>query len=228
MKKVLLLGDTIRVSYQERVKELLSDVAEVVFPHHNSGYSAAVLWYLREQFVRIYQWGEIDVVHWNTGLWDHHRTLDDGLPLITAEEYLHINRRLHKQLEFYSKKQVFATTLPAGDSYKYDKNSIYGIPKDEWNREIAEYNAVLVPYLQHHGVKINDLYSTVSAHPEYLGEDGISLSEEGVEEAAQQIAASIRLALAEGDEAKPIETKSSPSEKAEAAPYIDWEYTKKR
>ena len=35
MKKILLLGDSIRMGYQNEVKELLKDEYEVVFPQEN-------------------------------------------------------------------------------------------------------------------------------------------------------------------------------------------------
>jgi len=195
MKKVMLIGDEIRLAYQERVRELLADVCEVVYVRNNSGYTASALWFVREQVENAFKWEDIALIHWNTGIWDHHRTLDDGLPLISAEEHLRWNRRFHRQLALYADRLIWATTTPAGDGYKYDPNGIYGIPKDEWNREVKLYNDMVSAYLSNKGVVINDLYTLVSAHPEYLGEDGINLSEAGVEAVSQHIAREIRTLL---------------------------------
>ena len=96
MKKVLLLGDDICFGYRERVKELLSDICEIVHPDINAGYTASALWFIREQHDVKYHWDELDLIHWNTGLWDHHRTLDDGLPLVSVEHYLWLNKRFHR------------------------------------------------------------------------------------------------------------------------------------
>ncbi len=195
MKKVMLIGDEIRLAYQERVKELLSDICEVVYVRNNSGYTASALWFVREQVENVFKWEDIALIHWNTGIWDHHRTLDDGLPLISAEEHLRWNRRFHRQLALYADRLIWATTTPAGEGYKYDPNTIYGIPKDEWNKEVKLYNDLVSAYLTNKGVAINDLYTLVSEHPEYLGEDGINLSAEGVEAVAQQIAREVRTLL---------------------------------
>ena len=191
MKKVLLMGDEIHFSYQERVKELLADVCEVISDPCNSKYTANALWLVRDQIELTMQLKDIDLIHWNNGIWDHYRTMDDGAPLVTAEHYLYVNRRYHRQLAHYADRLIWATTTPAGDGYPYDPNGVFGIPKDEWNREIALYNDILVPYLRHEGVAINDLHALVSANPDYLGEDGIHLSDKGVEAVAQQTAAMI-------------------------------------
>ncbi len=192
MKKVLLMGDDIHFSYEERVKELLADVCEVISDPCNARYTANALWLVRDQIELTMQLKDIDLIHWNTGLWDHYRTMDDGAPLVSAEHYLYYNRRYHRQLASYADRLIWATTTPAGDGYPYDPNDIYGIPKDEWNREVTLYNDLLIPYLKHEGVVINDLHALVSANPDYLSEDGIHLSDKGAEAAAQQTAAMIR------------------------------------
>lgn len=228
MKKVVLIGDSILVCYQERVKELLSDIAEVFFTG-NIGYSASVLWYIREMFKNNPAWKEADVIHWNTGLYDHYRHLDDGLPLVSEEEYLYINRRIHRQLTTYTNKQIFALTLPAGEGYTYDPDGILGIPREEWNKEVHLYNTVISAYMKHEGVMINDLYSLVESHPEYLGENGITLSEAGAEAAAQQIANCIREYLMKEDIPSDGEIAHILTEKeSEELPDIDWEYLNKK
>ena len=106
MKKVLLLGDSIRVSYQERVKELLSDIAEVVYPAHNSGYSASTLWYIREQAERYNNWTDLDLVHWNNGIWDACDLFDDG-PFTTKEAYVADMCRIAGILQKKAKKVMY-------------------------------------------------------------------------------------------------------------------------
>ncbi len=195
MKKVLLMGDEIHFSYQERVKELLSDVCEVVCDPCNSRYTANALWLVRDQVELTLKLKDISLIHWNNGIWDHYRTMDDGEPLVTAEQYLCYSRRYQRQLGVYADRLIFATTTPAGEGYDYDPNGVYGIPKEEWNREVAYYNDLVVPYFKHEGVAVNDLHGLVMANPDYLGEDGIHLSEMGVEAVARQTADVIRAVL---------------------------------
>ncbi len=221
MKKVMLIGDEIRLAYQERVKELLSDICEVVYVRNNSGYTASALWFVREQVENVFKWEDIALIHWNTGIWDHHRTLDDGLPLVSAEEYLRWNGRFHRQLALYADRLIWATTTPAGEGYRYDPDGIYGIPKDEWNEEVKLYNDMAAAYLANQGVVINDLYAFVSEHPEYLGEDGINLSPVGVEAVAQKVAGEIR-ALLNAEVAPKMEENGVKKDKTEEECRFKW------
>ena len=191
MKKVLLLGDSIRLSYQDRVRELLSDVAEVVWPEANCQYTLYTIWNIRFWF-RDYKWGKVDLIHWNNGTWDHHRCLDDGEPLSTPEEYLFLNRRLHRQLKTYTDNLIWATTTPAGTNKAFDKESLASLPRDEWNKEIGLYNDLLSAYLRDQGVAIDDIHGLVSDNIDYICEDGFHLNSEGVQAVARQVADCIR------------------------------------
>src|SRR5690606_12774045 len=72
MKKVSLLGDSIRLSYQAHVRERLADSAEVWAPEGNCMHSIHHLlnlgWYLTQP---------ADVIHFNFGLWDCRRLARD-------------------------------------------------------------------------------------------------------------------------------------------------------
>ncbi len=194
MKKVLLLGDSIRQNYQSKVIEELKDVCEVVFPEANCANTLETVWHIRIWFEE-YGWGKVDLIHWNNGIWDHHRTLDDGLPLSTPEEYLYLNRRLYGQLSRYTDNLIWATTTPAGENYRCDPQELTGIPRDEWNREVALYNDLVRAYLSAQGVAIDDLYSLVTQNWDCIREDGFHLSERGVELLGKQVAACIRAHL---------------------------------
>lgn len=67
VKKVLLLGDSIRMGYEKYVKELLADECEVYFSEDNGRFAAYTLWQVNQMFK---QYGHFDVVHWNNGYWD--------------------------------------------------------------------------------------------------------------------------------------------------------------
>ena len=194
MKKVVLMGDSIRLSYQERVRELLADVADVVWPKQNGAYTMDTIWAVRDWF-RDNGWGPVDLIHWNNGIWEHHRTLDDGEPLTTPEEYLYLNRRLHRQLKRYTDNLIWATTTPAGLCYKYNKDGRDAVSRDEWNRENELYNALVSAYLTEQGVEIDDLWALMNEHLDYICEDGFHLNPAGVEAAANQVAACIRAKL---------------------------------
>ena len=67
LPSILLLGDSIRVSYQPFVAEYLDGKAEVVGPADNCQYSLYTLSSLNRWFGVL---GEPDVVHWNNGIHD--------------------------------------------------------------------------------------------------------------------------------------------------------------
>ena len=68
LPKVLLLGDSIRMSYQPHVARLLSDRAEVVGPVDNCQYSLYTLSSLDRWIAAL---GKPDIVHWNNGIHDY-------------------------------------------------------------------------------------------------------------------------------------------------------------
>ena len=193
-KNVILLGDSIRINYCERVKELLSDICDVRFPHDNCAYTLNTIWNVRN-WVNEIGFDKIDLIHYNNGIWDHHRNLADGEPLSNIEQYVYLNRRLHNHLSTYTDKLIWATTTPSSLTRDYTKSALAGLPNEEWNREIALYNNVLSGYLTSKGVWITDLYSIIEADPETLCEDGIHLSDKGIEAAAQAVAENIRKRL---------------------------------
>ncbi len=194
MKNVLLLGDSIRLSYCERVRELLSDICDVRFPESNCAYTLNTIWNVRN-WIRNSGFEKIDLIHYNNGIWDHHRNLNDGEPLSSLEQYIYLNRRLHGHLAENAEKLIWATTTPASESDNSPRELLGDLTIDEWNRETELYNNVLAGYLTSKGVWITDLYSLVSSDAGYISDDGIHLSEAGVEAAAKKVADNIRKCL---------------------------------
>ena len=65
MKKVLLLGDSIRMGYDDYVKEELDGKCEVIYDAEDNGrFAAYTLWQANQMFKHH---GHFDVVHWNNG-----------------------------------------------------------------------------------------------------------------------------------------------------------------
>ena len=68
MKKIILIGDSIRLGYDKYVKDALARVAEVSYPDDSARFSEYTLRYLSD-WKHDNKWGsDIDLVHWNTGL----------------------------------------------------------------------------------------------------------------------------------------------------------------
>ena len=101
MKKVVLLGDSIRlIGYGTKVPELLKDCAEVWQYEGNcmfSNFTYRVLYDHRQSIENA------DVIHWNNGLWDVSRLFNDET-FNTLEDYVSNMKRIAKILLTFGKK----------------------------------------------------------------------------------------------------------------------------
>ena len=181
MKKVVLLGDSIRLmGYGAPVEEALKEDFEVWQPKENCRFAQYTL-------RGIFDWREqlagADIIHWNNGLWDVCSLFGDGL-FTPTEIYVEEMVRLAKLLKQRAKVVIFATTTPVRNENLYNKNA-----------DIARFNEVLVPRLQALGVEINDLYTPLSKDiPRYICDDLIHLSQDGIDLCAGMVEASVRRA----------------------------------
>lgn len=180
MKKVVLLGDSIRLwGYGTKVPELLGDDFEVWQPEDNCRFAKYTL-------RGLFDWQDgikgADVIHWNNGLWDCTEIFDDGL-FTSEDEYIENMTRIAKLLLKITPNVIFATTTPVWDEFEWTHND-----------KIQRFNEIIVPELKKLGVKINDLHSLVSKDVcKYVKEcDMIHLSDEGIELCARQVANSIK------------------------------------
>ncbi len=196
MKKVVLLGDSIRLSYWAKVEEILKDECEILTPKsENCAYTLHSIRRARDWFR---DWGveKVDLIHWNNGIWDHHRNAEDNEPFSSPELYLTLNKRLLKQLQRYSDKLIWANSIPAGKNYVQSPRGLCALSREDWNREVALYNDLFAAYLNAKGIPVNDLYALVNSDPDgFIGGDGIHLTPAGEDAAAAQVAAHIRANL---------------------------------
>ena len=184
MKKVLLLGDSIRLGYCKFVKSELENSMEVCFPDENCQFTQQTL-------VSLPRWlnampvakEEIDLIHWNNGHWDAAHFHDDEYSLNTPEVYGIMLERICRQLRFFCPKAkiVFALTTPV-----HPDNIPMSNPRS--NSEIEKYNAVAVEVMKKLGVKVNDLYSLAKEQlPAPLYADYCHYTQEGYEILGRQV-----------------------------------------
>lgn len=158
-KKIVLLGDSIRMGYDKYVKEALSEVAEVYYPEENCRFAENVLRYAHEWKSKMGAPDDVDLVHWNAGLWDVLELFEDE-PLSTKEYYASVIPRIHKRLRmiFPKAKLVFATSTSV-DEARASKDF------RRHNSTIEAYNAAAVAALAGMDTEINDLYALTSRLP---------------------------------------------------------------
>lgn len=165
MKNVLLIGDSIRLGYCKSVRQSLEGKANVYFPEENCRFAAYVLRYLHEygQLVD----GEVDVIHWNAGLWDCLRMFEEE-PQTPIEVYEYYIERICIRMKklFPRAKIIFATsTSVQSEKMKIDFK--------RYNEEIEKYNAAAVAVVTKYGFTVNDLYAASTALPEDAHSDPV-------------------------------------------------------
>ncbi|MBR3844560.1 MAG: SGNH/GDSL hydrolase family protein [Clostridia bacterium] len=173
MKKILLLGDSIRLNYAPYVFRKLGDKAEIVWPEDNCRFAKYTLHELPGWLKRF---GIPDIIHWNNGLWDaHHYNLAE--PLTPLNEYVRDLEKVAAILKSTGAHIIFATCTTASPVNK------------EWdNHEIATYNAAACRLMERINIPVNDLYSVTKGHEDIcICEDLIHLSPQGIKMVGEQV-----------------------------------------
>lgn len=187
MKKVLLLGDSIRECYQEKVVEKIGEGYKIFYPNENCRFSAFTLNSLRYWFEYIPK--DIDVIHWNNGLWDTAFINGEDTPFISVDEYIGYMQRILNVLrkECPNAKIILATITPTRKEKEYKKESRHFVGV------ISRYNDKLLEALRNQVDGINDLYNVVLPEVnEMICDDYIHLNEYGKEKCAASVIQAIK------------------------------------
>ena len=125
--------------------------------------------------------GQIDVVHWNNGLWDAVRLFDDE-PLTPLDVYVSFLERIYRRigLLFPNAKVVFALSTPVVEA---KQSAIHG----RRNSEIEAYNRAAAELMRKLNVPVNDLYSLAAGFDDSCWADATHFSEKGCEALADQV-----------------------------------------
>ena len=182
MKKIVLIGDSIRAGYDKQVKQALAGEVEVLFSKDSGRFAQYVLRAVSD-WKKEEGWGDdIDLVHWNAGLWDVLRLFGDE-PLTPPEMYADMIRRIDKRLRFLfpRAKMVFATSTKVLEE-RYGKNFT------RYNREIEQYNEIARTALRDTDTVISDLYAFTATLPVAFYSDMTHLyTKEGTEAMTNQV-----------------------------------------
>jgi len=196
MKKIILIGDSIRQGYDRYVKMALEGVAQVYYTDDNCRFTTYIL---RELYDWKNKWGcgdDVDLIHWNAGLWDCF-TLFDGETLLPLEDYVRNLHRICRMMKalYPNAKMIFATSTPVRELYKVQIRR---------NCDIEAYNAVAVKVVKEYGAEINDLYGLMKDTPESYHSDFTHYyTKEATELITNQVLSKIENAL--DIQAKPLD-----------------------
>ena len=168
MKNLLLIGDSIRAGYDKSVRKTLEGKVNVVFPGENCRFAAYLLRNFHEYMKEFGISGaDIDVVHWNAGLWDCLRLFGEE-PHTPVEVYSYYIDRLCIRIKKIcpNAKVIFATST----SVLSEKMS----PDfKRYNEEIEKYNAAALEVVKKYGFEVNDLYTLSTTLPEEAHSDPV-------------------------------------------------------
>ena len=178
-KKILLIGDSIRMSYQPLVREKLQGAADVTGPEDNCRFVKYTLWNIGNWVAEL---GKPDIIHWNNGIWDVYHLNAEMEAFTPLEEYITYIKRLLKELRKTDAKIIWATTTPVNDKCISCNNP-----------EIDRYNTEAIRLLQTEGIEINDLNKVVKENIcEYIAEDNVHLSPKGMMVCAEACIKAVR------------------------------------
>ena len=159
MKKIILIGDSIRLGYDKYVKDALFGVAEVYYPNDSARFSQYTFRYLSD-WKHDNGWGDdIDLVHWNTGLWDV-LEINGEEPISNPHQYGETIGKIQRQIKllFPNAIQIFATSTSVIEEK-------YGPTRKRHNSTIEQYNKIAVDALSDTDCRINDLYTLTKNAP---------------------------------------------------------------
>ena len=189
MPKVLLLGDSIRISYQALVAGKLEGKAEVVGPADNCQYSLFTLSSLDRWIGEL---GQPDIVHWNNGLHDCGHNPARNPVQIPVDMYRENLKFILNRLRGLTLNVLWATLTPVHPDRPFRES--------QWswrNEEIDRYNAAARELMEAHEVPITELHELVWGDVEgFLSEDQLHLSQAGQMACASAVAQAISADLA--------------------------------
>lgn len=169
MKNLLLIGDSIRMGYDKSIKKILEGKANVIYPNDNCRFTSYLLRHFHEYLGEI-NGEDIDVIHWNAGLWDTLRLFDED-PHTPIDIYVYYIERICIRIKKIcpNARVIFATSTKV-NSEKLSKD----FPNfNRYNEDIERYNDAAVKIARKYGFKINDLYALSADLPEDAHSDAV-------------------------------------------------------
>ena len=186
MKRIVLVGDSIRMGYQETVRAELAGWADVWGPDQNGGTSENVLSHLGEWVLARCP----NVLHINCGLHDLRKEFGQNTAAVPLSAYTDNVRTILTRVKTKTDAiVVWALTTPVNQEW-HNKNK----PFDRYEKDVATYNTVAAGIAQELGIVVNDLFATVIAagRDEILLPDGVHFRPEGYALLGKSVAACIK------------------------------------
>lgn len=187
--KVILIGDSIRLSYADEVAKLLAGKAQIVSPPANGGDSGNVLKHLQAWVIQ----EKPDVVHFNCGIHDTKKSRQTGAFQVPPDQYaVHLRKIVEQIRQETGARVLFATSTPILDERARQTRSDRDY--ELLDGSIRQYNDIATKVMLELSVPIDDLNRVISrADPpdsmaDLISGDGVHLTPRGQELAGQAVA----------------------------------------
>ncbi len=195
MKRVILIGDSIRLGYEPAARAALADIAAVTGPAEGTQHTANILFHLWSWVIT----QDPDVVHINSGHWDTRRVIrgEEGnvIPLEIYRENVH---RILTAIRRHTRARIiWATTTPLMiPAYEQTQLRMGGTSRDP--DSIARYNEAACAEAAPLGVTINPLHRFVARRGprRLMHADGAHFTPAGYDALGREVARAVRRELA--------------------------------
>jgi lysophospholipase L1-like esterase len=188
VQSVILIGDSIRMGYEPRVRAAFGGVADVTGPAENGGTSTNVLAHLDEWALS----RGADVVHVNCGLHDIRRERGGAGTVTSLDEYRANVEGVLSRLAGTGAHVIWATTTPVIEERH---NTLKDF--DRLSTDVAAYNRAAMDVACSLGVEVNDLFEVVTQNgaPGLLLADGVHFTQAAYALLGDAVADVVRAAL---------------------------------
>ena len=173
MMTVTLIGDSIRMGYEDIVRRHLAGRADVRGPAENGGTSQNVLAHLDDWVLSL----NPDVVHVNCGLHDLRREFGQAESAIPLKQYVTNVRTIITRLRSETRATVvWASTTPVNEEWHHRNK-----PFDRLEADVVAYNSAAGQVARDLGVPVNDLFAVVqqAGRDALLQPDGVHFTAAG-------------------------------------------------
>ena len=186
MARVVLIGDSIRNSYQQRVTDTLGTEGHEVWGA--PGNSQFTLYTLASLGTWLGLFPDADVIHWNNGLHDIGHNPNRAPRQMPLDVYAGNLGFIGRQLQATGARVIFASSTPVHPARPF--------VDDQWswrNEEIDAYNEAAREVMAQLDIPVNELHAVVQADVgRFLSDDQLHLSEAGQAACADAVCEVIR------------------------------------
>jgi isoamyl acetate esterase len=189
MKKLVLIGDSIRLHYQPLVMQELATEALVCGPVENCRTSADILANAKEWILD----HSPDIVHINCGM--HDLRIDPGISScqVSIEDYASNLDEIFALISRSGQRTLIWATLTPLNERRHQSFR----PSQRYESDVALYNETALNLARKHGAEINDLHRSVAeaGTDRLLSADGVHFTDEGYGFLAAAVASAARKCL---------------------------------